>query len=120
MERCICANKELVASCVHPYCPEHGWDEERDAKIAKLQSEVDRLTSELDRLSLAHTERSNKLIAQRDLAVAGRLGMPDAVYETLWWALESMPLSKAHPCDARTVAMIWIDRARTGRSGGAR
>lgn len=30
MTDCICANKELVASCVHPYCPEHGYDEDKE------------------------------------------------------------------------------------------
>lgn len=30
MTDCICANKELVASCVHPYCPEHGYDEDNE------------------------------------------------------------------------------------------
>ena len=39
MSRCICTNKELVASCVHPYCPEHGWDEEKDAEIARLRAD---------------------------------------------------------------------------------
>lgn len=82
--------------------------------IESLRAEVARLNGELNRVTLAHTEQVNGLIAQRDKAIAGKLGMPESVYDTLRWALESMPLSKERNCEARTVAMIWIARMSKG------
>ena len=69
MNRCICSNKELVASCVHPYCPEHGWDEERDAEIAQLRADLARMTRDLAderaAVAIAH-EQIAEVTAERD------------------------------------------------------
>lgn len=79
---------------------------------AELTAEVERLRADLDRITHEHVRRTNRLIAERDKAVAGKLGMPEGVYETLRWALDEMPLSQKHNAESRTFAMVWIGRAR--------
>lgn len=48
MTNCICANRDLVASCVHPYCPAH-VPPEMEEELASLRSELASAKAALDK-----------------------------------------------------------------------